>query len=298
MIRADGGITVDTAGQVLAIDTLGRKTAVFRTEGADQIRAALMDGAGCVPASAEGRGTLMRFPYLDGHALIRKYRRGGAIRFLLKDRYLLHNRPLREFRLHLYVYDKGLSVPKPLGACWERRGICFAGAIATLEINAVNLLQYLRMAGSGSCSTGCPARSRGSAPLPSEEQTQTPAGLVELTRAPLPSEEETLRECGALIRQMHEIGVFHSDLQVRNILVGADGPLLIDFDKARLHHSLGPWRRARNLLRFRRSFRKCGLSEVLFQQLCEGYGTLDVPPLLDRFYHVKGRLSDALSGRD
>jgi len=234
----------------------GVRSVVFRDEGGEQIRAALLNGDACVPASTEGRGTVLRFPYLDGHGLLRKYQRGGAIRFLLKDRYLLHNRPLRELRLHAYLYDKGFRVPKPLGVAWERRGICFTGAIATREVPSVNLQQYLR---------------------------SQPA-----------SEDEVLRQCGRLIRAMHDLGVFHADLQIRNILVAPDGPLIIDFDNAALYEKLGRWRRSMNLLRLRRSFAKNGISLHCFDLLGEGYGGLDIPWILDGLYRIRGTLSGGL----
>jgi len=237
----------------------GGRTALVLEDGAEEIRAALLEGAGCVPVETEGRGRLMRFRYQGGHGLVRKYWRGGAVRHLFKDRYLLENRPLRELRLHCYIYDKGLSVPKPLGVCWERSGIWFRGAIATVEVDAANLLAYLRSGASGA--------------------------------------EETLRNCGALIRRMHDLGVFHADLQVRNILVGAERPFLIDFDRARVSGSLGSWSRARNLLRLRRSFQKCGLPELYFRQLCDGYGTGELPHLLDWLYSAKGSISDMFAGR-
>lgn len=231
----------------------GSRTAVFCKEGGEAIRAALMEGAACVPASTEGRGTVLRFPYQDEHGILRKYQRGGVIRFLLKDRYLFHNRALRELRLHAYVYDKGLRVPKPLGVAWERRGICFTGAIATREVVSRNLQQYL---------------------------VDEPE-----------SRDEVLCECGRLIREMHDLGVFHADLQVRNILVAQDGPLLIDFDNARLHARLGRWRCAMNLLRLRRSFLKNRISLRCFDVLCEGYGGLEIPWILDFLYRLKGMLS-------
>ena len=37
-----------------------------------------------------------------------------------------------------------------------------------------------------------------------------------------------------LIRQFHDAGVFHADLNCFNVLVRADGDYLIDFDKCKL----------------------------------------------------------------
>ena len=255
----------------------GRRTALVLEDGGEEIRAALLEGAGCVPLETEGRGRLLRFPYKGGYGLIRTYLRGGVVRHFLKDRYLLDNRPFRELALHSYAYEKGLSVPKPLGVCWERNGPWFRGAIAAIEVDAINLLDYLRTVGSNSCST-----------VGQSDRSDTS------DRSDL---EATLRDCGLLIRRMHDLGIWHADLQLRNILVGVEGPLLIDLDKARVRGSLGSWRRARNLLRLRRSFQKWDLPDVHFQRLCHGYGMEELPALLDRLYRAKGVLSDVLSGR-
>jgi tRNA A-37 threonylcarbamoyl transferase component Bud32 len=104
---------------------------------------------------------------------------------------------------------------------------------------------------------------------------------------------------------MHEYGVYHADLNARNILVGRDGVYVIDFDNARV--STAPARRsasaavpvagARNLLRLRRSIDKLGLPERTFDLICEGYGVTTLPIWLARLYRWKGALSDLVSGR-
>jgi tRNA A-37 threonylcarbamoyl transferase component Bud32 len=234
-------------------------TALVHAEGARVIAAALLDGQGCAPAGDCGRGELLRFAHEAGTGLIRRCRRGGVVRRLLKESYFLHNRPLQEFRMHVRLFNGGLAVPAPLGVCWDRHGLWFAGALATRQVDAPNLLDYLR---------GKPR-----------------------------AEEDTLRRCGAPIRQMHDIGVFHADLQVRNILVGDDRVYLIDFDNARLVGALSPLQRARNLLRLRRSLEKNGLAVSLLKPLCEGYGIESLPEWITRVYRAKGRLSDLVSSR-
>ena len=235
------------------------KRALVQEQWADAIAAALFDGTGCVPAHTSGRGEVFRFPCGPRWGILRRYLRGGAIRHVLNDAYVLANRPLRELKVHARLYQMGLSVPEPLGACWERRGLLVRGALATAEVDADTLLDYLR---SG------------------------PADA-----------DVILRRCGALIREMHDLDVFHADLQVRNILVGADKVYLLDFDNARFAGSLSPLERARNLFRLRRSIEKTGLPLEHFQTICEGYGAEALPAWAGRIYKAKGRLSDALSGR-
>ncbi|HOZ50066.1 MAG TPA: lipopolysaccharide kinase InaA family protein [Candidatus Hydrogenedentes bacterium] len=234
--------------------------ALVRRDCADVVAAALIEGRGCEAAFEGGRGTLLRFAYPDGYGLIRRYLRGGVLRHVLRDAYLFGNRPLRELLLHSFVYDAGLAVPKPLGAAWRRAGVVVRGAIATHEVDAVDLATYA-------------------------ERHPTEA-------------TEAAGRCGALIRQMHDLGVWHADLQVRNILVGTNTEYLIDFDKARVLGGLDALQRARNLFRLRRSIEKNGLSRALFQAICEGYGAEALPEWTGRIYRAKGAVSDALAGRE
>jgi len=230
------------------------KHAMVRAQWADAIAAALFEGRGCKPAGLGGRGALSRFSYSGGTGLIRRYLRGGVFRWVLRDAYVLRNRPLRELRLHAGLYDDGLAVPVPLGAVWERRGLCLRGAIATGEVDAVDLLAYLDLHG--------------------------------------PGDGAVLRESGRLIRRMHDWGVFHADLQVGNILVGAEGPYLIDFDKATRRAALDRVKRARNLFRLRRSIEKNGLTSDYFRLICEGYGDESLPHWVGCVYRAKGKLAD------
>jgi 3-deoxy-D-manno-octulosonic acid kinase len=235
------------------------KVALVREDWAPVIAGALLEGEGCTPAYEGGRGRLVRFAYAGGAGLIRRYLRGGVIRHFLEDAFLLQNRARRELSLMAFLFDKRLPVPAPLGACWERRGLFFRGAIATRELPAVNLLEYLRGHGD--------------------------------------SAESILHDCGQLIRRFHDVNVFHADLQVRNVLINEGGLYLIDFDKAELEGDLTKLQRARNLLRFRRSLEKNGFPVTLFRHLCEGYGVDSLPGWIDRIYHAKGRFSDIASGR-
>ena len=238
----------------------GARSAFVWRKDADVIADALFEGCGSVASELGGRGEMLRFSWAEGTGLIRTCLRGGAIRHVLKDAYILHNRPLREFQLHVRLFEQGLDVPRPLGVLWGWRGIVFRGSIATQEVDAVNLCEYLR---------GAPA-------------------------AP----EETLRRCGALIRRMHDLNVFHPDLQVRNVLVAGDKPYLIDFDKAEIVRNMTLRKRGQNLFRFRRSLEKNGLDTRYFETVCEGYGGGAPPRWLDRLYEAKGRASDWLSGRE
>jgi len=238
----------------------GRRAALVREQEAETIAAALFDGAGCESAGQQGRGELLRFNLEAGHGLVRRHRRGGLARLFLRDSYVLRNRPYRELRVHSILYGRGLPVPEPLGAVWKWTFVLFKGAIATREIPGENLLQRLR--------------------------------------ANTPGAEDVLRRAGELVRSMHDLGAYHADLQVRNVVVGEDRRLyLIDFDNARLREHVSPMQRARNLLRFRRSLQKNGLPDRCYGLFKEGYGEIRVPRWLDLLYRAKGVFSDLVAGR-
>ncbi|MBI5092003.1 MAG: hypothetical protein HZB26_06105 [Candidatus Hydrogenedentes bacterium] len=236
------------------------KTAIVQREHSAAVAGALARGENCETMNKGGRGEVLRFPIEGGAGIVRVCRRGGVIRRLIKDSYLFLNRPLREWRIHVYAHEHGLRVPEPLGVCWERRGLTFRGALATREIaDAQTLSEYLSGYGKDS-------------------------GKV-------------MMKVGGLVRQMHALGVVHGDLQVGNILVAPDATYLIDFGNAQTRSELSAMRRAQDVLRFRRSLQKNGFSSGCYARFCEGYGTFLPPFGMDFGYRLKGALSDLLAGR-
>ncbi len=235
------------------------KTALVRKRFADVIAAALMTGEGCEHAGVAGRGGILRFTLEDrgDYGVIRRYRRGGVVRGFMTDAYVVANRPLRELRVMEYAYKAGLPVPEPLGACWQRTGLFIRGFFSCREIAGCDLQTYL-----GTAHADAP---------------------------------ETLRACGKTVKDMHDSGIYHADLQLRNVIVGDAKVWLIDFDKAVMAGPVRRLRRAMNLLRLRRSFTKNGFSAEMFEYVCEGYGKVSIPTWLDALYRVRGRVSDAVS---
>jgi hypothetical protein len=65
-----------------------------------------------------------------------------------------------------------------------------------------------------------------------------------------------IRSVGLLIRQFHQAGFFHGDLQLKNILAAGDQLLLIDFDRSYRKPTLPVKERMKNLLRLNRSVEK------------------------------------------
>ena len=231
----------------------GRQSALVRGESSETVLSALLENKGTSPGNQAGRTTTLRFTLADGGAgIIREYRRGGLLHYLNGNAYL-SNRPLRELRVADFLWNKGFRIPEPLGICWWRRGALFFGRYAARALSALHLQEYL------------------------QDQTE-----------PSP---EILGNVGEIVREMHELGVFHADLQVRNILLARETPYLIDFDKARRFASLSSRKRARNLLRLRRSFEKNGIDLRWYEMILDGYGDAPRHPLLSFVYRAKSRLS-------
>ncbi len=235
----------------------GGKTAIVCEGNSEAVAGALLDGKGCEQLHTEGRGGLQRFTINDGTGLVRTNRRGGVARHFAKDSYLLVNRALREFLVHVELYNKGLPLPEALGVCYSRKGPLFQGAIATREIEAPSLLSYLLS------NSNC---------------------------------EQILVKVGSIVRQLHDASVYHADLQIANILVRADQIFLIDFDNAALKTTVSKLQRVRNLLRLRRSFAKHLLPPAYYETVLKGYGNVAVPAWLDHAYSLKAKLSDYYKG--
>ena len=174
-----------------------------------------------VLGSAPGRGRAHFLQVGDSEMVLRPFRRGGLIGKISADLYLRlgaqQSRPFREYSLLMWMRDQGLPVPKPVAVRYAPTGVFYRADLITVCI----------------------------------PQSQTLAD--KLLEGPVPA--KTWRHIGAVVRRMHALGVHHSDLNCRNILLDADmQPWLIDFDKCR-RRAKGRWQ-AQNLARLNRSLEK------------------------------------------
>ncbi len=236
----------------------GGKTALVRTEWREGLESVLLDSAGRVAQTGGGRAPVERFAFDGGRGVLKTYHRGGAMGRVVRESYLLVNRARRELRMLDFLFDAGLPVPEPLGALWLRRGPILRGALATRELDAIDLISAFKERGA--------------------------------------LESALLKTAGRAIRALHDEGVFHADLNARNILVSEAHAYVIDFDNARHFSYLNQFQRACNLLRLRRSLQKNGIPGSVFETICSGYGIQSFPSWLDGIYRVKGALSDLTRG--
>lgn len=183
-----------------------------------------------------GRGELLRLslgPMAEGCALIRHYQRGGVFGGLLKDFFLGKKRFLREVRVSEWARGENIPTAEVLALRIEHKGLgLYSGDLVTREIEgSEDLDEYLKLAR---------ARERG---------TKDPG-------------KEILRSVALLLQGMHRAGLYHADLNLKNILVQITergvSSYVIDLDRARVIKPLGSRMRIRNLVRLYRSLDKQG----------------------------------------
>jgi 3-deoxy-D-manno-octulosonic acid kinase len=219
-MRDDSGLRIATAsGAILAdpaclgslLDACGE--AVFEPR--------FWAGRSELAAAAAGRGSAWFLDSGTRHWVLRHYRRGGLIAHLSDDRYFWTGesrvRAFAEYRLLACLIERGLPVPRPIGACYRRAGLRYRCDLITERIE-------------------------GSAALSAELAARALS-------------DEAWRSIGAAIARLHQAGVDHADLNAHNILIGRLGAVsVIDFDRGRIRGA-GMWR-LRNLRRLRRSLEK------------------------------------------
>jgi len=192
----------------------------------DQVEEAWFDPAyweaeGRVVGRAAGRGTTLIVESASGVWVLRHFQRGGLAAKPFKDRYLWKHssatRPFREWHLLAELGKRGLPVPRPVAARFERAGIWYRGDLIT-------------------------------AYLP---DTKSLAELLDIGH----QDEAVWAEIGRGLRCFHDEGVDHADLNAHNILLNEQYKVfVVDFDRGVIKPP-GRWAK-QNLNRLERSLRK------------------------------------------
>ncbi len=149
---------------------------------------------------AVGRGSAWFIQAPFGPVVLRRYLRGGWAAALSREHYVFTgvstSRPFREYHLLAAMHALELPVPRPVAALCEHRGMLSKGALMT-------------------------------------ERLPDTAPLADLLAGSFPG-QESWAAIGACIRRFHDTGIWHADLNARNILLDGDSRVfLIDFDRAR-----------------------------------------------------------------
>ncbi len=160
--------------------------------------------------------------------VLRKYSHGGLLRAFNRDLFLLGARSFKELSLIEEIRASGIPTVQPIGAIHQTVFRPFYRAyLLSLEIpQAKNLIQYFQEKGSS----------------PSREN--------------LLHKRKTIQDAALLLRQFHQKGFFHRDLQLKNLLVARDQVFIIDFDRSCRKEVLSVSQRIKNILRLNRSVEK------------------------------------------
>jgi len=198
----------------------------------DLLRAGLVESLeGEAPSGPgpRGRAVHARIVLPGGTAVIlRRYRHGGVLASLTGDRFLGRGRFMREFEVARAARAAGVPTPHVVAVGWRTGVLATRGFLATIEI----------------------AEAR---------------DLLDLFARPIsrPKRHAAVRASALAVRALHDAGVRHADLHLKNLLVGEGGgepgsvAWVIDLDRARRVEGSLP-RRARiaNLARLYRSVEK------------------------------------------
>jgi len=160
--------------------------------------------------------------------VLRQYSHGGLLRAITGNLYFSGARSFRELALTEEIRSCGVPTILSIGAIHHCIFFPFYQAyFLSVEVpRAVDLIQYFN-------------------------EIQEPPSPENIS-----AKRRTIRSVGLLIRQFHQAGFFHGDLQLKNILVAGDHLLLIDFDRSYHKSALPVKERMKNLLRLNRSVEK------------------------------------------
>jgi 3-deoxy-D-manno-octulosonic acid kinase len=216
----EGGRRIATAAgaMLIAPHSLG----AFEAAGTALFTPDYWRGHGTLASATRGRGAAWFVAAGSADWVLRHYRRGGRIAALLSLESFLWSGEARvrsfvEWRLLAALRERGLPVPEPIGAFYQRRGFTYRCDLLTRRI-------------------------AGASPL---------SDLLAAKRVP-PAQWRAL---GATVARFHAAGVDHADLNAHNILATPAGTCsVVDFDRGRLRPP-GPWR-STNLARLKRSLHK------------------------------------------
>lgn len=176
---------------------------------------------GTLTGTSTGRNQAFFLRHQGHEMVLRHFWRGGLVGRINPDLYLrqrvANSRAMREAVLLDWMRGQGLPVPRPVAARYCAAGLFYRADIITLRLpDTRTLAEMLR------------------------KQPLTP---------------DAWAGTGTVIARFHDAGVYHSDLNCRNILLDDAGAVwLIDFDKCE-RRDPGRWMRD-NLDRLQRSFAK------------------------------------------
>jgi 3-deoxy-D-manno-octulosonic acid kinase len=185
-------------------------------------------------ARYSGRGATPAIPITGRppeRMIIKNYRRGGLLRFLVRDLYWGDRRPIEELRVGAVALQAGIPTAAVLAAvAFKVAGPFYRGYLITRELAGCKDLPAFLSAARGETS---------------EETFRNKRALLART--------------AQTVRAMHDCGVYHGDLNLKNILIDAEHQntvYIIDWDKSRAQENISLLQRSSNMVRCCRSMEK------------------------------------------
>jgi len=219
----------DTVGEVTVVVKARYKEAIHHTLS----RMEHLYGKGDDASRKFGRGVCLSVPVKEDSTerfVIRDYRHGGLLGKLLGGVFCGGNRPLNEVYVNEIALQKGVPSAEVIAITKKKLcGLFYRANFITREISgAVDVLQFLQ---------------------------ETPLEAIQR------SKHAIIHALVKLIRDMHDAGIYHADLHLKNILLKQDAlgdfsAYIIDLDKSFVVDKLTVEQRMKNLLRLNRSIDK------------------------------------------
>lgn len=170
-----------------------------------------------------------------GHIVVKYYRRGGLVRYIVKQRYLKcrKTRSQKEYELLQKVRSFGISAPEPIAFAYRGR-LFYQAWLVTREIKQHQTLAELS--------------------LSNKKRT----GFVM---------KNVIEQVSILIKN----SILHVDLHPGNVIVdNQDRVYILDFDKGDIFSGNINKLKSRYLSRWNRAIKKHQLPEMLIELMCSG----------------------------
>ncbi|HXK48690.1 MAG TPA: lipopolysaccharide kinase InaA family protein [Deltaproteobacteria bacterium] len=207
----------DTVPAGYAMEHRGNLTLVYRSDMPRLGETIGTHGPLGRPSPLSGRTSLR---IIEPDMVVRPVMHGGLFRHVTRWRFLSPARTMRELAVSDYLASHGIPTPEILGARMMKTGWFYRiEVISRLVPEAADLLTYLE-------------------------------GTRDDSR-------ELMRKAGVLVGRMHDLGVYHADLHVKNLLLDSIGDLwILDLDKACRFNRLPGYMKRLNVKRFIGSVKK------------------------------------------
>ncbi len=195
-----------------------------------------------VPPLLDGRASVIPTQLKGiGPVVIKQYRRGGLVRYFIKQRYLklYRTRAQHEYELLDRVGAFGINVPQPIAYAYLGR-LFYRAWLVTGQISQSMTLARLSL------------------------NDEKKAGIAMAS---------VIEQISSLIRN----DILHVDLHPGNVVIDAEEKVyLLDFDKGSVYHGNRQKLRNRYLTRWQRAVAKHQLPDILSQNLRTGLENLQV----------------------